>query len=117
QQVRLGSGKLTGFPVAHLTGTTKFSLSAKEEAELKKFVEDGGTLIVDATGGAGEFAAVAEGILTKMFGAKSFSAVKGESPIDEGAGEEAGKVEYRAFAKKYLGNVKNPRLRMASLGK
>ncbi len=117
ESMRLGSGKLTGFPVAHLTGTTKFSLGAKEEAELKKFVEDGGTLIIDAAGGAGEFAVSAEGILTRTFGLKSFTVLKGDDAIFANAGPDAGQVEYRQFAKKVLGNIKTPRLRMATAGK
>ena len=118
EPVKLGEGKLAGFTVAHLTGTTKFNLPANQEAELKKFVEDGGTLIVDATGGAGEFAAIAEGLMTKMFGgAKAFTALKGDNEIFNNAGESVGQVEYRQFAKKMLGNIKTPRLRMASAGK
>jgi hypothetical protein len=117
ESLKLGEGKLAGFPVAHLTGTTKFALQTKEEAELKKFVEDGGTLIVDATGGAGEFAVAAEGILTKILGAKAFSVVKADSEILNNASDTAGAVEYRQFAKKVLGNIKTPRLRMATPGK
>jgi hypothetical protein len=117
ESLKLGEGKLAGFPVAHLTGTTKFNLPANQETELKKFVEDGGTLIVDATGGAGEFAAVAEGMLTKMFGAKAFTTVKSDSEILNNASDAAGQVEYRQFAKKVLGNIKTPRLRMGTAGK
>jgi hypothetical protein len=116
ESVKLGSGKLTGFPVAHLTGTTKFSLGAKDEAELKKFVEDGGTLIIDAAGGAGEFAVAAEGAMAKIFSAK-FAVLKGEDAIYNNASDTAGQVEYRQFAKKVLGNIKTPRLRMATAGK
>ena len=117
ESLKLGNGKLIGFPVAHLTGTTKFALGAKEEAELKKFIEDGGTLIVDAAGGAGEFAVSAEGILSKVFGLKSFTVVKGDDPICNGASDTPGQVEYRQFAKKVVGNIKTPRLRMATAGK
>jgi hypothetical protein len=117
ENLKLGEGKLAGFPVAHLTGTTKFNLPANQEAELKKFVEDGGTLIVDATGGAGEFAAVAEGLMTKMFGAKALNLVKGENEIYNNASDAPGQVEYRQYAKKVLGNIKSPRLRMATAGK
>jgi hypothetical protein len=74
-------------------------------------------LIVDATGGAGEFAAIAEGLMTKTFGAKSFTALKGDNEIFNNAGESVGQVEYRQFAKKMLGNIKTPRLRMATAGK
>ena len=80
-------------------------------------MEDGGTLIVDAAGGAGEFAVSAEGILTKIFGMKSFTVLKGDSPIFNNASDSAGQVEYRQFAKKVLGNIKTPRLRMATAGK
>jgi len=117
EPVKLGSGKLDGFAVAHITGTTKFALNAKDEAELKKFVEDGGTLIVDAAGGAGEFALVAEGAMTKIFGVKAFNVLKGDDAIFNGASDTAGQVEYRQFAKKVLGNIKTPRLRMATAGK
>jgi hypothetical protein len=117
EQVKVGTGKLTGFQVAHLTGTTKFSFNTKEESELKKFVEDGGVLVVDAAGGAGEFALAAEAAMTKMIGAKAFTVLKGDNEIFANAGADAGQVEYRQFAKKVLGNIKTPRLRMATLGK
>jgi len=48
---KLGSGHGLGAHVAHLTGTTKFKLSDIARAELKRFVEGGGTLIIDAAGG------------------------------------------------------------------
>ena len=114
--VKLGSNQLSPFKLAHLTGTTKFSLGAKDEAELKKFVEDGGTLIIDAAGGAGEFAVAAEGLMTKIFSAK-FTVLKGDDAIFANASPDGGQVEYRQFAKKVLGNIKTPRLRMATAGK
>src|SRR5207245_8835183 len=90
--------------------------NANEDPELKKFVEDGGTLIIDAAGGAGEFAVAAEGIMAKIFSAK-FTVLKGEDSIYNGASDAGGQVEYRQFAKKVLGNIKTPRLRMATAGK
>jgi hypothetical protein len=117
ESLKLGAGKLAGFPVAHITGTTKFSLAPRDEAELKKFAEDGGTLVVDATGGAGEFALAAEATLTRIFGLKSFNVLKADDPIYAGASDTPGQVEYRQFAKKVLGNIKSPRLRMATPAK
>ncbi len=60
ETVRLGEGKLAPYKVAHLTSGGKFKLSDKERAELKTWIEAGGTLITDATGGNGEAAASIE---------------------------------------------------------
>jgi hypothetical protein len=52
QPVELGHGKLTSdFALAHLTGTGKVSLNDVQLAELKQYVQKGGTLVVDACGG------------------------------------------------------------------
>ena len=60
--VKLGDGKLDAgvYPIAHLTGTSAFSLTASQQDELKKYLDAGGTLIVDAAGGAAAFATAAE---------------------------------------------------------
>ncbi len=83
--MRLGEGLLTrraaatgtaGVPktspapikVAHLTGTTRFTLTAAQRNELITFVAGGGTLVVDAAGGSREFADAADAELTTLFG-------------------------------------------------
>ncbi len=65
---KLGSGHGLGAHIAHLTGTTRFKMDETSRAELKKFVEGGGTLIVDAAGGSVDFADSAEAELTAIFG-------------------------------------------------
>ena len=80
--VKLGSNKLgighgVGIKVAHLTGTTRFKLSADQRQELKVFVEGGGRLIIDAAGGSTDFSTSAEQELQAIFGA---DAVKQLSP-------------------------------------
>ncbi len=54
--VDLGSGSLDGVKLAHLTGTNKLSLGDAGKTQLRKFVEAGGTLLVDAAGGSAAFA-------------------------------------------------------------
>jgi hypothetical protein len=68
EPVKLGTGKLKEFKVAHMTGTTKFKLSDPSRKEVMAFVEAGGTLVIDAAGGADEFADAATDELVKLFG-------------------------------------------------
>jgi hypothetical protein len=58
EPVELGKGKLSKeYALAHLTGTEKVKLAEAELAELKNYVEAGGTLVVDACGGSEAFGA------------------------------------------------------------
>jgi hypothetical protein len=113
QAVNLGQGKLDkSFQVAHLTGAFKFSLTQADRDEIKKYVLDGGTLIVDACGGHGEFSQAAENELAAIFPDSKLSeapltlaspALCGNPKIDE--------VDYRGFARKTVGKLHTPRIR------
>jgi hypothetical protein len=112
EPVKLGEGKLSEFKVAHLTGNVKFHFADKQKEELKKFTDDGGLLIVDACGGAGEFATAAETELGNLFGADAQQLQTVLPPSD--AVFAAAKIEgftYRRFAQKLLGNKHDPQLR------
>ncbi len=115
ESVKLGDGKLKAdaFPIAHLTGAVKFHLNAKQQAELKKYAEDGGTLVIDAAGGAVDFKDAMENELGLIFGAaaKNPNVLPADHPIYSGGGQKVSKVAYRAFARKLLGNIATPRLR------
>jgi len=65
--VLLGEDELEGIRLLHLTGRDKLTLSAGERAALKKFVDDGGTVLVDAYAGSAEFAASARAELEAIF--------------------------------------------------
>jgi hypothetical protein len=118
QTIKLGDAKLDGFKIAHLTGTVKFEFSQSERDALKKFIETGGTLIVDAAGGRGDFAISAETELHKIFpDAKGFDT---SLPPSDPVYTEGGKIdafEYRRFAKKTLpGGFHMPRMRGITIG-
>lgn len=66
--VALGTGKLKGYKVAHLTGTTRFKLTEPARREIKAFVDAGGTLILDAAGGSFEFGESAADELAAILG-------------------------------------------------
>lgn len=66
--VKLGTGKLDKtFKVLHLTGTTKMQFDEAARKEIKQFVTDGGTVVVDAAGGNGEFATSVERELAMLW--------------------------------------------------
>ena len=43
------------YPFAHLTGTAQYNATPDEAAAVKKYVDDGGVLLIDLTGGTGSF--------------------------------------------------------------
>jgi hypothetical protein len=113
EAVRAGND-LAGYAVAHLTGTGAFAFDAPARAALTRFVEGGGTIIVDAAGGAGGFAAAAEAELRAIFpqGAASLSEpIPIQHPLFSGAAISMPDIQYRSFARGRLGNLNRPQLR------
>lgn len=110
--VRLGSGELLsgGYKIAHLTGTHRLRLDSAASAEISKFVEGGGTLIIDSCGGNPEFADSMEQQLKTSFPQGKVSVIAPENPVFS-SGVKAGEVTYRAFAKKLLGTLHAPRIK------
>jgi hypothetical protein len=115
--VKLGDGKLdTSYKVAHLTGTFRFSLAAGARDEIKKYVEGGGTLIVDACGGDAEFAQAADKELAAIFPQNAL----GPNPLAMNdpvyaKGPPLERVEYRSFARKVVGALNTPRIRALTI--
>jgi len=97
-------------PVAVMTGTEDFTLTREELGALKKYFREGGTLIVDAAGGAREFdRAVFSQILQLPDGAV-YGPIALDHPIYRKP-EPIEKVTYRRGLGLVLGEVRNsPRL-------
>ncbi|NQU25069.1 MAG: DUF4159 domain-containing protein [Candidatus Nealsonbacteria bacterium] len=66
--VSLGTDDLKDVRLLHLTGRHRLHLSDAQRAALKKYVDAGGTLLVDAYAGSSEFATSARGELEAIFG-------------------------------------------------
>jgi hypothetical protein len=118
QTVELGKGALLpqAFGMAHLTGTQALKLTEAELAELKSYVDAGGTLLIDAAGGREAFAVSMDETLVKTFG----DSLKELLPADAGLYRLGGEIAptYRAFSRSILSGseLKAPRFR-ASVGK
>jgi hypothetical protein len=67
--VVLGKDSLDGVRLLHVTGRHTCTFTAAERTALKKFVEGGGTVLVDPHAGSGEFAKSMRKELEEIFGA------------------------------------------------
>ena len=113
--VKLGEEPIDkSFAIAHLTGTTKAKFSEKMLDAIKKYVEDGGTLVVDAAGGSGDFAVTAEAELKKIFPDGKLDTLAVTHSLFHHY--DIKEVEYRDFTRRTLGNIKLPRLRGMEIG-
>lgn len=118
QDVKLGEGKLAagGYKVAHLTSTGATKLTESQRAELKAFLQGGGTLIADATGGLSdvasaleaEIAAIAPGGKLEILPTNHAAFAQLRMPVDA--------IAFRPFAaRRQLGQAKGPRLRAVTI--
>lgn len=115
EQVKLAPGKLAGFKIAHLTGTTKFKLNEDERIQLLEFVRHGGTLVVDAAGGSADFADSAETELKTIFAkdaAKGLAVtLPADSPVFQLPDAQIATIGYRNFARTVMvGRAKSARI-------
>jgi hypothetical protein len=81
--VALGAGTLAPglASVAHLTGTDEFTFDDAQIAELKDFVEAGGTLVIDSAGGSSAFATSAEQLIAALFPGEALKRIPESSAL------------------------------------
>jgi hypothetical protein len=113
ETVELGTKKLSagGYKVAHLTGTTRFTLTDAAVAELGEYVSGGGLLVIDAAGGNSEFAESADALVKKVAPGAVANSLPAGHALYQGADGKEMPIEYRRFARKsLLGNARAGRL-------
>lgn len=114
--------KLKDATVVHLTGTGKFELKPEERSALKAYVEQGGTLVLDAAGGAGPFADAAEDEIKAIFGEAAKEQLSDPLPakhlVFNLPDNKIKNFGYRRYARELLiGDMKGPRLKGIKAGK
>jgi hypothetical protein len=118
--VELDGKPLPKDTIAHLTGTTAFTFTTAQQQQLKNFIFDGGTLVIDAAGGSSEFAQSAEALLNKLFPGGLKDPLPAKDPLFamgvQPLGGALDEIRYRHFAKSVLGNVRGPQLRPVRIG-
>ena len=105
----------TGAKLAVMTGTGHFDLSAKDRGALKRWVEKGGTLAIDAAGGDGAFQESAEAMLTDVFGRRALRRLAGTAALFGIKGHEIRRAHYRRRTRQRLGNPTDANLRAVLL--
>ncbi len=101
--------------LATLTGTGPFTFSQQQREAFEKFVTDGGTILIDAAGGAKRFAESAEKLLAKMYGLDAIVKLSSLSPLYRLDGMVIEKVKYRRATRQRL-RKKQPNLKAVLVG-
>ncbi len=97
--------------VATMTGTGRLALTASQQAGLKRYLEDGGALIVDAAGGSRTFGESVEALLREMFGRRAIRRLAGGAEVYDLPGMKIERVSYRRKARIERGLTDAPNLR------
>jgi hypothetical protein len=113
--VELNDKPITGYTIAHLTGTTTVNFSTAQLQQLKNFVTGGGTLIIDSAGGSAEFSQSMDAMLNKIFPGGLKDPLPPKDPLFS-AGFPKAEIRYRHYAKTLLGSIKTPQLRTIKNG-
>lgn len=104
------------WPVAAMTGTASFALTAGEAAALTKYLTGGGMLVVDAAGGSHEFAEAVEKHILPLAPGGRAGPIAPEHPIFRGVAK-VGPVRYRRAMAAVLGEARHrPRLQGVERG-
>lgn len=98
-------------PLAAMTGTTAFTLTDEQNKALRKYIDSGGTLVVDAAGGAKPFADAAEKTFAELLPEGRLGPIPANHAIYTRAGWVIEKVSYRKAIRGSIANPHKPRLR------
>lgn len=111
-------------PLAHLTGTAAIVLDEAAQKGLKKFVDDGGTLLIDACGGTKAFSDSIKSHLEKLFEGQALEPIPADNPLFA-AGDGGGiadslkieTVEWRRYTRVRDGSVAEDKPRLLGIRK
>jgi hypothetical protein len=100
--------------IAHMTGSTRFTLNDADAGALKGYLDNGGLLLADAAGGSADFTESFLALMQGLYPGNALAPLAGDHPIFKGAmadGEPIGEVEFRKYGNLKLGHrVTAPRL-------
>jgi hypothetical protein len=108
------------YPLAHLTGTAAWTPTAAEGAALRRYVQEGGVLLIDACGGAVEFRnSIENELLAGAFDAPRLVVVSADHPLLAGSADGMDRLTQallRPYARQQLGRDAG-QIRMCTLGR
>ncbi|MBN2272679.1 MAG: DUF4159 domain-containing protein [Sedimentisphaerales bacterium] len=98
------------YSAAAMTGTSAFTLSDEEQKALRKYIEGGGTLVVDAAGGSEAFADSAQKAFAGVLPGGELSPVPSDHVIYTRSGGAIERVSYRRAVRGAVADSHKPRL-------
>lgn len=109
-----------GLPLLWLTGTGYFKLTDEQKRNLKTYLEEGGTLLVDAGSGNQKMMSTVTGILEELLGPECVKPLEPESPIVRGGlagglGSDITHVRFTREAARRQPKNKSPNLMYAQV--
>ena len=85
QNVEMAQLSVDSAPVAHLTGTFRYTPTDAQITALRQYVEAGGTLLIDDCGGENAFnQSMLNDLLPRAFGQSRFMALAADHPLRQG---------------------------------
>jgi hypothetical protein len=101
--------------VVHITGTKPISLDPATQVSLKKAIDDGGTIVIDAAGGSAEFATSVEKLIPLIV-KEPLKPIPLDDALFSAGGKKLENVKYRDFAQRVVGSAKTPKLQGVERG-
>ncbi|HEV2294958.1 MAG TPA: DUF4159 domain-containing protein [Tepidisphaeraceae bacterium] len=95
--------------IVHITGTKPLTLDSAGQVALKRAMDTGGTIVIDAGGGSSEFAASVEKLLP-LLATEPLKPIPPDHELYSAGGEKLADVKYRDYAARVVGAAKDPRL-------
>jgi len=103
-------GDIYSFPVLFMVGQRKFELSDAAEKRLRKYLDDGGTLIVDAAIGSAEFNDAFAAEMKKIYPDKQLTDIPSDHPMMKYQYDES-HVELAPLGKQLNPGVNTPQFK------
>ncbi|MGA2497062.1 MAG: DUF4159 domain-containing protein [Tepidisphaeraceae bacterium] len=107
--VDLGKDDIFSFPVLYMTGQRKFQLTDAVRTRLRKYLDNGGTMLVDCAVGSSEFDKAFRDEIKLIYPDRQLKALPPEHALFTFISDTR-HVEMAPLAKKLFGGVTNPRL-------
>jgi len=107
------------YQIAHLTGTTAFTLNDEDLKALAAYLNGGGVLFADAAGGKGEFTVSFYALEKQLYPDSPPAPIPANHPLLQGNfpdGEAVGDPEFRKYAKLKIGGGRSVALDAVVVG-
>jgi hypothetical protein len=95
--------------LVHITGTKALALDPAVQVALKKVIDDGGTIVIDAAGGSSEFATSVEKMIPLIL-KEPLKPIPADHALYGAGGAKIDSVKFRDYAQRAVGSAKEPRL-------